>query len=141
MRQPSASLVVVDTSAIVAIVGREPTAALLQTVLAEAGRRELSAANLVETGAVISRRGRDPAAALASLDRLLAELDIAVTPFDAAQARVAMTARLRFGKGHGHPAKLNLGDTYAYALASVRNAPLLFVGEDFARTDVTPALP
>jgi ribonuclease VapC len=132
--------VVVDTSAIVAIVEREPTSDAIKSVLAASGQRELSAASLVEAGAVISKRGSDPTKALVSLERLIVELDLTVTPFDAAQARVAMAARIRFGKGHGHPAKLNLGDTYAYALAKVRNAPLLFVGEDFALTDIVPAL-
>lgn len=74
------------------------------------------------------------------LDAFLAASRVQVVPFDEAQARAALEARIRFGRGLGGPGKLNLGDTYAYALAKVRNAPLLFVGDDFAQTDIASAL-
>ena len=72
---------------------------------------------------------------------MLDEAGIRVAVLDEAQARMALEARIRFGKGFGARAKLNFGDSFAYALAKSLNAPLLFIGEDFHHTDITPALP
>lgn len=131
---------VVDTSAIVAAIRMEAGFRTLLETLGRAEKRELAAPNFVETAAVLSSGEPGSESALQHLQRFLSDLDIVVAPFDASQALIAAAARLRFGKGHRHPARLNLGDTYAYALAKVRNAPLLFVGEDFAQTDIIPAL-
>lgn len=141
MRGVRVRRLVVDTSAVVAILQNEPCATSLLATLANAERRELSAANLVEAGTVLSsRRPQDPRRALRRLDEFLAAASVLTAPFDIEQARLALEARTRFGKGLGHPARLNMGDTFAYALAEARNAPLLYVGDDFSRTDVVPAL-
>jgi ribonuclease VapC len=74
------------------------------------------------------------------LDELLAAADIVIEPMTVEQARIARDAYRDFGKGSGHPARLNLGDCFAYALAIEMGEPLLFLGDDFRATDVTPAL-
>jgi ribonuclease VapC len=87
-----------------------------------------------------SRRSSNRFSAIADLDRLLDELGIVLAPVDAGQARLALQARIRFGRGMGHGGALNYGDSFAYALAKTRDAPLLFVGDDFRGTDVAIAL-
>ena len=131
---------IVDTSAVVAILLDEPAApGLYDAMLDQAdGRPHLSAPTLVELGVVIDGR-RDPALSR-NLDEALLRLEVEVVPFDAEQARVARQAYRDFGKGSGHPARLNLGDCFSYALASVRREPLLFVGDDFTHTDVRSVL-
>jgi ribonuclease VapC len=74
------------------------------------------------------------------VDRLLRAYEIQIVPFDEEQARVAAQAYRDYGRGSGHPAGLNLGDTYSYALAHVTGEPLLFVGDDFVHTDIRPVL-
>lgn len=98
----------------------------------------MSAATLVETRVVVN--GRTGAAGLLRLAALLRRLGTEVVPFDEAQADVAGEAYRDYGRGSGHPARLNLGDTYSYALAYVNDEPLLYVGDDFARTDIRSAL-
>ena len=71
---------------------------------------------------------------------LIRDLPIAIVPFDAEQAEIARRAYEQYGKGRGHPAQLNFGDTFAYALAKAQGLPLLFEGEDFTRTDVAVVL-
>jgi ribonuclease VapC len=75
---------------------------------------------------------------LEKLERFLEEIDVIVTQFDEPQVRLAAEAFQRYGKGQGHPAQLNMGDCAVYALAKSLNEPLLFVGNDFAQTDVEP---
>lgn len=134
-------LVVVDTSAIVAILQGETLADQLSIVLGYANGREMSAASFVEAGTVLAgRKPEEPRLAIRRLEQFVSGSGIVVVPHDAAQAFMALEARVRFGKGLGGPGKLNLGDTFAYALAKIRNAPLLFVGDDFSKTDVIPAL-
>ncbi len=89
---------------------------------------------------VLATKADDPAFALAALDRFIQKTGVQIAPLDEAQARVALDARIRFGKGFGHPARLNYGDSFAYALAKISGEPLLFVGEDFSKTDIEPAL-
>ena len=102
----------------------------------------ISAANFVETGQVLAQRNRRGAeAALAELEEFLLASQIRIAPIDEPQARVALEARIRYGRGFGHPAKLNYSDCFAYALAKTRNLPLLFVGDDFTHTDIVSALP
>jgi ribonuclease VapC len=129
--------VILDTSAIVAIVTREDDAARFETELAGAATVQLSAATLVEATMVIEGRGGERAGA--RLARLLDDLDAEVCPVTDRTARIAQAGWRRFGKGR-HKAALNLGDCFAYALAIERDEPLLFKGEDFAATDVKRAL-
>ena len=129
---------ILDTSAIIAILRREPEGPRLTERLLEAERPAISAANLVEAAMVIEGRGGREAGA--GLDHLIAEVGIEVAPVTAETARRARDAWRLWGKGR-HPAALNFGDCFAYALAQERAEPLLFKGGDFFRTDVTPALP
>lgn len=127
----------VDTSALVAIVLGEPDAEQLASVLAaSAGDLVISAASVVEAGIVAEARlgpdgGRD-------LDELLAVLAVEIVPVDTEAATLARHAWQRFGKGR-HPAALNFGDCFSYALAQQRAVPLLFKGDDFAQTDLRRA--
>jgi ribonuclease VapC len=131
--------VIIDTSALIAILRDEPEASACAEAIVSAAARRLSAANYVEIGAVIDRAG-DPLASR-RVDELLAVSAIAIEAVDEAQARLAREAYRDFGKGSGHPAQLNFGDCFAYALAKARDEPLLFKGEDFGHTDVAPAVP
>lgn len=128
---------IVDTSALIAILRAEPDAARYAAAIEEAPARRLSAANFVETAAVIDS-SRDPIASR-KLDELLAESAISIAPVTASQARIARDAYRDFGRGSGHPAKLNFGDCFAYALAKEFAEPLLFKGDDFGHTDVAAA--
>jgi ribonuclease VapC len=130
--------VIVDSSAIIAILRREPTHGAVLEALARASSSSMSAVTVVEV-AVVLERLRDPVLSREA-DEVLALLDVAVVPFDEAQARIAQGAYRDFGRGSGHPARLNFGDVCSYALATVRREPLLFVGDDFTHTDVQPAL-
>jgi ribonuclease VapC len=131
--------VIVDTSAIVAIVLGEPHSEHLAETLLEAAAPKMSAATAVEVNAVLTRRLRPEDQR--RVERLLHVWDIELVPFDAEQAQIASRAYRDFGRGSGHPAALNLGDCYAYALAHVTGEPLLYVGDDFIHTDVTAAYP
>ena len=84
-----------------------------------------------------SKLGADGIGEFEGLSR---RIRIEIIPFDEAQMRMAIDANLRYGRGSGHPAQLNFGDCFAYALARSRNLPLLFKGDDFIHTDVVPAL-
>jgi ribonuclease VapC len=128
---------IVDTSAIVALLYEEPEASVMEESLAAANRTMMSAASIVEAGMVCEGRGGAPAAA--RLDALLSRIQVEIVPFSAEHAALAIDGWRRYGKGR-HPASLNLGDCFAYALAKSRNEPLLFKGEDFAQTDVKAAI-
>jgi ribonuclease VapC len=130
--------VIVDSSALIAILFAEPEAALCAEAIENASERRISAVNYVEAAAVIEGR-RDPVAS-ARFDELLREGSIQIEPVDRVQAELARQGYRDFGKGSGHPAQLNLGDCFAYALARRRNEPLLFKGSDFSQTDITCAL-
>jgi len=133
-------VIVVDSSAAVAILLGEPSSEALLEVLAGDPIRIMSVANYLETGTVLAgRRTSTPEAAIADLDAFLAEAGIDLAPVDAEQARLALRARVRYGRGMGHGGTLNFGDCFAYALARSRGAKLLFVGNDFHRTDILPA--
>jgi ribonuclease VapC len=127
---------IVDTSAIIAILRDEPDAAAFAEAIAKASRRSLSAANFVESAAVID--GSNDPIASRRFDDLLREAQFVIEPVTEVQARVARDAYRDFGKGR-HPAGLNFGDCFAYALARASGEPLLFKGEDFKYTDVEPA--
>lgn len=130
---------IIDTSALLAILRAEPDALEYAQALAGASIRRISAANYVEAAAVIDA-GHDPVASR-RFDELLREAQCVVEPVTEAQARLAREAYRDFGRGTSHPAKLNFGDCFAYALAKAMNEPLLFKGNDFKYTDVTSAIP
>ena len=125
---------VADTSALMALLLGEAEAEAI-AILLETRVTLISAGTLAETLVVADRRGIG-----AEMARLVEGLGIAVEPLSLAGARQVAAAYARWGKGV-HPAGLNLGDCFAYALARDRGAELLFVGEDFSRTDIAPALP
>lgn len=124
-------MIVVDTSAIIAVLLREPEARAFRLAIVDAGRILVSAVTVVELVAVT---GRDDAL-FEAVRSFLDEPHVTIDPVDAAQAAIAAEAYRCFGKGH-HPAGLNLGDVFAYALARRRGLPLLFKGDDFAQTDI-----
>jgi ribonuclease VapC len=129
--------VIVDTSAIIAILRAEPEASACADAIESAGICRLSAASYVEVGAVIDRAG--DAIASRRVDELLAVTGIGIEPVTASQAQIAREAYRDFGKGSGHPASLNFGDCFSYALAKTAGEPLLFKGEDFRHTDIASA--
>ena len=112
----------------------EPEASRCAWAIERATARRLSAANYLETAIVING-SRNPVASR-RFDDLLKEAQVAVEPVTAEQARVAREAYRDFGKGSGHPAQLNFGDCFAYALAKTTGEPLLFKGNDFTHTDI-----
>jgi ribonuclease VapC len=128
-------VIVVDTSALMAILLEEPSAAACRIILATEDRLLMSAATLTEALIVADRRRVGEAMRL-----LLEGLGIGVAPVDADAARRAAVAYSTWGKG-AHPAGLNILDCFAYALATERGAKLLFVGQDFSRTDIAAAAP
>lgn len=125
---------IIDSSVIVAIIRGEPDAAAFEGSIVSAPVRLLSAATFVELSAVIDG-SRDPVLS-AALDQLLRTMRIEVVPFTVRQAQIAREAYQRFGRGSGHPARLNMGDCFSYALARDLGEPLLFKGRDFALTDI-----
>jgi len=129
---------IIDTSALIAILRNEPEARNCALAIEKSVNRRLSAASFVETALVIDG-SRDPIASR-RFDDLISEARIVIEPVTEAQARIAREAYRDFGRGGGHPAKLNFGDCFAYALSKVAGEPLLFKGEDFIHTDIAPAL-
>jgi ribonuclease VapC len=130
--------VIVDTSAVVAVVLAEPDDAVFRMALKRAGRSTMSAANYLETGIVVDSK-REPAVS-AQLDPLLTTLNVRVTAVSPEHARIARQAYRDFGKGSGHRAQLNFGDCFAYALAQDTGEPLLYKGDDFTHAGVRSAL-
>ena len=128
---------IIDTSALIAILRDEPEAKDCARAIERNPIRRLSAANFVESALVIDG-SRDPIASR-RFDDLVREAHIAIEPVTEAQARIAREAYRDFGKGSGHPAKLNFGDCFAYALSKATGESLLFKGEHFTHTDITPA--
>jgi ribonuclease VapC len=129
---------IVDTSAVVAILRQESDAARFSRAIGETSGCRISAVNFVEA-AIVADRDRDPVMSR-RLDEFCQAASLTLTPVDENQARIAREAYRDFGKGSGHPAKLNFGDCFAYALAKTTGEPLLFKGNDFSHTDVRPAL-
>jgi ribonuclease VapC len=130
--------VIVDTSAIIAILHEEDDAAVYAQAIASADARRLSAASYLECGIVLDSQ-RDPIISRV-LDELIEEAEFVVEPVTERQARLARQAYADFGKGSGHPAGLNFGDCLSYALALDRREPLLWKGNDFGHTGVQSAL-
>ncbi|NOV19850.1 type II toxin-antitoxin system VapC family toxin [Ensifer adhaerens] len=127
---------VIDTSAIVAIAFNEPDAETYEQKVVDAPRRFISAATILELSIVIEARLGEAGAA--ELDLWLYKAGVEVVAVDAEQITIARRAWRNFGKGR-HPASLNFGDCFSYALAKSRNEPLLFNGDDFSRTDIEAA--
>ena len=125
-----------DSSALIAVLFAEPGYLDLVDRIIEADHVRIGAPTLVESSMVFA--GRRGAPAQGEIEALVRELAITVAPFGEAEWRAAVDAFWRFGRGR-HAAALNFGDCLAYASASVAGDTLLFVGEDFARTDITPA--
>ena len=125
---------VIDTSAVLAWLKNEPERERIIAALEAHPVCRISAVSLLEAHIVV--RGREHPAMIGKLQRFLEEAGAVVMPFDERQARIADIAFLRYGKGQGHPAQLNFGDCAVYALAKSLGEPLLFVGNDFAQTDI-----
>jgi ribonuclease VapC len=130
---------IIDTSALIAILRDEPEAAACAEAIEAAPHRRISAANFVE-GAIVIDGSRDPVASR-RFDDLVKEAQLVIEAVTEVQARIAREAYRDFGRGSGHPARLNFGDCFAYALARATGEPLLFKGDNFVRTDIAPALP
>ncbi|KRD63320.1 MULTISPECIES: type II toxin-antitoxin system VapC family toxin [Sinorhizobium/Ensifer group] len=127
---------VIDTSAIVAIAFNEPEAETYEQKVVDAPRRFISAATILELAIVIEARLGEAGAA--ELDLWLYKAGVEIVAVDAEQIAVARRAWRSYGKGR-HPAGLNYGDCFSYALAKTRNEPLLYKGDDFSRTDIEAA--
>ena len=129
---------IIDTSAIVAVLRGEPDAERFESALAGARDPRLSVGTYLESAVVVDMNG-DPVLS-ARFDSLLETIGAVLEPVTAEQATIARRAYRDYGKGSGHPAQLNFGDCFAYALARARREPLLFKGGDFSQTDIEPAL-
>jgi ribonuclease VapC len=129
---------VIDTSAIVAIARNEPEAPVFERMIADDPLRLISAATLLEAAMVLETRFGEPGGA--ELDLWLAKSDVRIVAVEAEHADQARRAWRRFGKGR-HPAGLNYGDCFSYALAKLTDEPLLFKGNDFSQTDIQAAVP
>ena len=127
---------IVDTSAVVAVVAAESDAALFIAALRGEPAR-MSAASFLEASIVLDRRSPELGRAF---DEFRLVFDVEIAPVTVPQANIARQAYRDFGKGSGHPAQLNFGDCFAYALAIDAEEPLLFKGDDFGRTAVRSAL-
>jgi ribonuclease VapC len=125
---------ILDTSAVIAILRLEPEASEFAKIIERAVERRISAVSYVEAAAVIDG-SKDPVASR-RFDELIDAAQITIEPVSETQARIARQAYRDFGKTSGHPAKLNFGDCFSYALAKSKGAPLLFKGRDFLHTDV-----
>jgi ribonuclease VapC len=128
---------IIDSSVLVAIVLEEPDFRNYVDRISKATKRRVSAATLLETCIVVNRE--KGAVGLEILRRFIADTGIKVVDFTEAHAEIAFDAHLRFGKGMGHPAQLNILDCCTYALAADSGEPLLFKGSDFAKTDLKTA--
>jgi ribonuclease VapC len=126
--------VIVDASALLAILLDEPSSARCLQALLDSPTNRISAANFLEVAIVVDRL--PGAHGAAAFDELIEALDIIIEPVTAHQAKIARAAYRRFGRGSGHPAKLNFGDCLAYALVKDLDEPLLFIGQDFTHTDI-----
>jgi ribonuclease VapC len=128
---------IIDSSAIVAILRQEPDWLALSKTLDSADCVRLSAASYLETSIVLDKR-RDPVLS-SGLDDLVEDANIIIEPVTAAQAKIAREAYRDYGKGSGHPAGLNFGDCFSYALARDKREPMLYKGDDFVHTNIRPA--
>ena len=128
---------IIETSAIVVILREEPERRSFVGAIERAASRRMSAASYVEA-AIVTDANRQPLLSR-RLDDLVQRFRVIIEPVTEEQTRIARQAYRDFGKGSGHPAQLNFGDCFAYALAKVTGEPLLFKGDDFIHTDLAPA--
>jgi ribonuclease VapC len=128
---------IIDTSAVIAMIFREPEWREISRLAAEDPALSISAISVHEASIVAARMKKDPQAAQL-VDDLIRDLGIEVVSIDLGGAHAAREAYFRFGKGY-HSAGLNLADCFPYSLAKVRDEPLLFKGSDFLKTDIVPA--
>lgn len=129
---------ILDSSAVIAILRQEHDWLLLSEAMDRADSVHFSAASFLET-AIVLDKGKDPILSTA-LDDLIEDAEITIEPFTPEQARIARQAYRDYGKGSGHRANLNYGDCFSYALARSRREPILFKGDDFVHTDLRSAL-
>ena len=129
---------IIDSSALIAILQQEHDAHIYAQALDRAKLLRLSSTTYLEAAMVHS--SRFGAEALSELDELVARIGIEIVPFSSQAAQVAALAFLKYGKGQGHPAQLNFGDCMSYATSKVEAMPLLFKGDDFRLTDVVCAI-
>jgi ribonuclease VapC len=129
--------VILDSSAVIAILFREPGFEALDTAIVESETLRISAATLAEISIVVGSRGGEPV--VTRLDRFLRLANVLIEPFTEEQAYLARQAYSVYGKGRP-AAGLNFGDYFSYALAKAMDEPLLFKGDDFRKTDITPTL-
>jgi ribonuclease VapC len=130
--------VILDSSALLAVLFAEDDAATYAAAIEKADRCRMSAATWLESAIRVDTSGN----AIASLafDDFIREAKVCVEPVDEEQTRLARVAYRAYGRGSGHPASLNFGDCFSYALAKIRDEPLLFKGQDFGHTDLRSAL-
>ena len=129
---------IVDTSALIAILKGEPDAIRYANAFQNAAVLRISAATYLESSVVAYRSNRPEISA--RLDDALEASNFIIEPFTESQARIARQAYRDYGKGSGHRAQLNFGDCFSYALARDKREPLLYKGDDFVHTDIRPAL-
>lgn len=130
---------IVDTSAIIAVLLREPSRDALMDALQLTEPASTSVATVLEISIVLQRKRTGISDEV--VDRFLSSLHVEIVPVAMDHVRIARAAYREFGRGSGHPAQLNFGDCFSYALARSRNEPLLFTGNDFLHTDLVPVLP
>lgn len=130
---------ILDSSAILAILFAEPDAAIYAAAIERAPTRRLSAATWLESAIRIDM-AESPVASM-DFDAFVREARVSIEPVDEEQVRLARAAYRAYGRGSGHPAALNFGDCFSYALAKLRAEPLLYKGDDFGRTDLAAAVP
>lgn len=130
---------ILDSSALIAILRKEPEWSAFLTAVEDSGHCNMSAANFLESAIVVD--GKRDAVASREFDAYLGDAKVRIVAVDEIQARIAREAYRDFGKGSGHAAQLNFGDCFAYALAKATGEPLLYKGTDFSHTDVQPAFP
>ncbi|HEY1646613.1 MAG TPA: type II toxin-antitoxin system VapC family toxin [Terracidiphilus sp.] len=128
---------IVDTSALVAILRYEPERLRFAQLLDEAEHLRMSAASYLELSIVID--SRKDVALSREIEELIERFEIIIEPVTVEQARIARQAYRDYGKASGHPANLNFGDCFSYALARAKREPILFKGDDFGFTDLRPA--
>lgn len=130
-------MIAVDTSAIVAIIFGEAERSVFRQIIARAGKALISTVSVVEARLVVhARRGQR---GIVIADTVLRLPIFEIVPPGPAEMDAACAAFVAYGKGRGHPANLNFGDLFSYALAKVRSVPLLYKGDDFSRTDIQSA--
>ncbi len=130
---------IVDSSAIMAILNEEPEAEACLAAIRATRQAKMSAATFLECALVVDGYGRVDLSA--DLEPMVERLGITVVPVSVEQVRLGRVAHQRFGRGSGHPARLNLGDCFAYALAKDTGEPLLYKGDNFVHTEVRSVFP